>query len=138
MDGRFDLRLLTPERTVLETKVVSIIAPGSEGYLGILANHAPLITALVPGKLTIRESDTRGAGEFVFAISGGFLEVSNNSATILADAIEPPEKIDLDRAKRARERAQERLRDMSGKIDAVRAEAALKRALNRIKIAGGR
>ncbi len=135
MDGRFDLRLLTPERTVLEMRVISIIAPGSEGYLGILANHAPLITALVPGKLTIRESDARGAGEILFAISGGFLEVSDNVATILADALESPEQIDLERAKRSRDRAQERLRDTSGKIDVVRAEASLRRALNRIRIA---
>jgi F-type H+-transporting ATPase subunit epsilon len=140
MAEMFHLSLLTPERSFLEAEVTSIVAPGSEGYLGVLANHAPLITALAPGKLTIKMAEgpgaDRGAGEVVYAISGGFLEVSDNKATILADALEPPEAIDVARARRARERAEERLKDMSGKVDTARAEAALSRAINRIRIAG--
>ena len=131
MAETFHLSLLTPERSFLETEVTSIVAPGSEGYLGVLANHAPLITALVPGKLTVKDAHA----EKIFAISGGFLEVSDNRATILADAIEVPEAIDAARARRARERAAERLKDTSGKIDMARAEAALRRAINRIRIA---
>lgn len=132
MAETFHLSLLTPEKSFLEAEVTSIIAPGSEGYLGVLANHAPLITALVPGKLTIKSD----AGESIYAISGGFLEVSDNKATILADALEPPESIDVGRARRARERAEERLKDLSGRVDTARAEAALARAINRIRIAG--
>ena len=145
MAETFHLSLLTPEKSFLEAEVTSIVAPGSEGYLGVLANHAPLITALAPGKLTIKfaEGGAGGAGsaaagpagEAVYAISGGFLEVSDNKATILADALEPPESIDVARARRARERAEERLKDLSGKVDGVRAEAALARAINRIRIA---
>jgi F-type H+-transporting ATPase subunit epsilon len=128
----FHLSLRTPEQSLLEAEVVSLTAPGSEGYLGVLAHHAPLITALQPGQLEIRDADQRTT---VFAVSGGFLEVSENKATILADAVETPGEIDVDRAQRALERARERLRDTSGSTDVARAEAALKRALNRLRIA---
>ena len=133
MQETFHLSLLTPERSLLEAEVVSLTAPGSEGYLGVLAHHAPLITALQAGRLEIRDADQK---ESVFAVSGGFLEVSENKATILADAVETPDEIDTDRAKQALERARERLRDTSGSIDVPRAEAACKRALNRLRIAG--
>jgi len=132
MAETFHLSLLTPERSILETEIVSMVAPGTEGYLGVLAYHAPLITALRPGKLTVRHSEHETS---TYAVSGGFLEISDNRATILADAVESPDEIDLERAKRARERALERLRDLSGRYDAARAEAALQRALNRIRIA---
>ncbi len=82
----FLLRLVTPQRLLLETEVVSLQVPGSEGYLGILAHHAPLITALKPGKLEVKDA----AGTLtIYAVSGGFLEVSANRATVLADAAEP-------------------------------------------------
>lgn len=116
----------------MEADVVSLTAPGSEGYLGVLAHHAPLITALQPGHLEIRDADQN---EAVFAVSGGFLEVSENRATVLADAVETPAEIDVDRARQALERAKTRLRDTSGLTDVARAEAALKRALNRLRIA---
>ena len=132
MAETFQLSVLTPERPVLDEEVVSIIAPGAQGYLGVLAHHAPLITSLVPGKLTIREPNGRVA---IYAISGGFLEVSNNKATILADALEPPEDIDIERAERARQRAQERLAGIKAEIDIARAQVALDRAKNRIRIA---
>jgi F-type H+-transporting ATPase subunit epsilon len=129
----FHLSLLTPEQSLLEAEVVSLTAPGSEGYLGVLAHHAPLITALQPGRLEIRDADQK---ETVYAVSGGFLEVSENKATILADAVEIPGEIDVERARRALERARERLRDTSGSIDVPRAEGALSRALNRLRVAG--
>lgn len=131
----FHLSVLTPEASVLEADVVSVVAPGSEGYLGILAHHAPLITALVPGKLSVKDAEGR---ENVYALSGGFLEVSDNKAVILADALESPGDIDVARARKCKERAQARLKDMSGKIDTARAEAALRRAQNRIRIAEGK
>jgi F-type H+-transporting ATPase subunit epsilon len=131
MPESFQLTVLTPVRTLLDERVESVVAPGSEGYLGVLANHAPLITALIPGKLTVRLA---GGETRIFALSGGFLEVSANRAVILADAMEEPGQIDVDRAKRAAERARERLRDIAGKLDVERAQAALARALNRVKV----
>ena len=127
----FKLSVVTPEKTVFEQQVRSIIAPGSEGYLGILSNHAPLITALIPGKLSVTDIDGK---ETFYCLSGGFLEVSQNIAVILADAIETPESIDLARAKQAEKRARERLQNRSN-IDVERAEAALARSLNRQKMA---
>ena len=98
MPESFQLTVLTPVRTLLDERVESVVAPGSEGYLGVLANHAPLITALLPGKLAVRLA---GGTNRIFALSGGFLEVSANQAVILADAMEEPGEIDVDRAKRA-------------------------------------
>jgi F-type H+-transporting ATPase subunit epsilon len=129
----FRLSVVTPEKTVFEQEARSIIAPGSEGYLGILTNHAPLITALIPGKLTVTDTEDRSSD---YALSGGFLEVSRNIVTILADAIEPVEKIDLVRAEKAEKRARERLAQrIKQEVDVARAEAALARALNRIHLA---
>jgi len=111
--------------------VESIIAPGTEGYLGVLRNHAPLVTGLMPGKLTVGRLDGR---RDMYALSGGFLEVRNNVATVLADALESPDRIDVERAKRAAERARKRLAEREASLDVARAEAALKRALNRIRV----
>ncbi len=129
----FKLSVVTPEKVVFEQDVRSIVASGSEGYLGVLTDHAPLITALIPGKLTV--TDNAGS-EVNYCVSGGFLEVSGNVATVLADAIEAPDIIDVERAKQAEQRARERLshRSDSG-IDEVRAETALARALNRQRMA---
>ncbi len=129
----FKLSVVTPEKPVIDQDARSVVAPGSEGYLGILTDHAPLITALIPGKLSVTAQDNRDA---IYALSGGFLEVSHNTVIILADAIEPADMIDLERARRAEERARERLaRRTDPAIDVPRAEAALARALNRIRLA---
>ncbi|MDM7915333.1 MAG: F0F1 ATP synthase subunit epsilon [Candidatus Eisenbacteria bacterium] len=133
MAETFHLSLLTPERSVLEAPVESIIVPGEDGYLGVLAHHAPLIAALAPGKLTVRRADGTTS---IWALSGGFLEVSENQATVLADALEEPSKIDVERAQRAADRARERLRDTTGAFDIERAGLAWARALNRLKLAG--
>jgi F-type H+-transporting ATPase subunit epsilon len=132
MPESYQLTVLSPLRTLLDERVESLVAPGTEGYLGVLANHAPLITALVPGKLTVRAA---GGETRVFALSGGFLEVSANRAVILADAMEEPGEIDVERAKLAADRARERLRDIHGKWDEARSQAALARALNRTRVA---
>ena len=127
----YHLTIVTPEKIFYEEDVSSIIAPGSEGYLGVLTDHAPLITALIPGKLDIRNKKNE---EKVFALNGGFLEVYKNKVTILADSIESPEQIDLERAQSAVERAEKRLKSKSPEIDVNRASQAMLRALNRIKI----
>ena len=79
----FQLSILTPERSVFEGPVEYVQVPGTEGYLGVLAHHAALVTALAPGVLAVRKV---GGAEEEWRVSGGFLEVSNNQATVLADS----------------------------------------------------
>ncbi|UCF78502.1 MAG: ATP synthase F1 subunit epsilon [Candidatus Eiseniibacteriota bacterium] len=127
----FRLRILTLEESFYEGDVDSLIAPGADGYFGVLAHHAPMLAALRPGKLLVRERDSI---ENVYAVSGGFLEVSDNSVTLLADAIESAADIDLTRAEQAKQRALERISSRRGDVDIARAEAALTRALNRVAV----
>ena len=82
----FLLRLVTPQKLLLEAEVSYIQVPGSEGYLGVLAHHAPLLTSLEPGVMSVRKPD--GQQEH-FVVTGGFLEVSDNRATVLADSAVP-------------------------------------------------
>lgn len=131
----YKLSIVTTERIVYEDNVASIIAPGSVGYLGILTNHAPIITSLMPGKLTVKDSSGK---EILFAITGGFLENSGNICSILADAAEFASDIDLERAKSALERARQRIRDAAGNIDIPRARSAYERARARIDVAGSK
>jgi F-type H+-transporting ATPase subunit epsilon len=84
MAAEFQLAILTPERTVFEGPVEYVQVPGTEGYLGVLANHAALVTALAEGTMTVRKS---GGTEERWQVAGGFFEVSENQATVLADAL---------------------------------------------------
>ena len=113
-DTPFTFRLVTPQRLLLEAPVVSLQAPGSEGYLGVLAHHAPLITPLRPGRLDVR--DVAGQA-WSYAVSGGFLEVSANRATVLADTAERTDEIDRGRAEASLKRAEARLQDASRGVD---------------------
>ena len=128
----FKLAVVTPERIIYEENVVSIIAPGEVGYLGIMSNHAPIITSLKPGKLSVKDDSGK---EINLAISGGFLENSNNVCTVLADSAEFAADIDLERAKESLDRARQRIRNAAGEIDVPRAQAAFDRAKNRLRIA---
>ncbi|UCC81354.1 MAG: ATP synthase F1 subunit epsilon [Candidatus Zixiibacteriota bacterium] len=113
--------------------VRSIVAPGSEGYLGVLSNHAPLITALTPGILSIVDGEGR---ESFYALSGGFLEVSGNIATVLADTIESADEIDVDRAEESLKRARERLLHKAElHLDTERVHDSIERAKNRLRLA---
>jgi F-type H+-transporting ATPase subunit epsilon len=128
----FRLAVVTPERIIYEEDVTSIIAPGEVGYLGIMSNHAPIITSMKPGKLTVKD----GSGNKInLALSGGFLENSGNVCTILADSAEFSDDIDLERARESLERAKQRVRDAAGEIDVPRAKEAYERAKNRLKVA---
>ena len=130
--ANFELSIVTPEETIFDEMVESIIVPGAKGYLGVMASHAPLITPLQPGKITIH---LPGGAELILAVSGGFLEVAHNRATILADAAESADKIDRQRAMAALDRARGRLTEKSQGLDIDRATAAFHRAQNRIRIA---
>ncbi len=126
----YKLSIVTPDRVFYEGEVVSLTAPGSAGSLGVLTGHAPLLTPLAVGKLTFRDA----AGKTFFAaLSGGFLEVSQKGAIVLADSIEFPDEIDRARADKAAEKARQRLAKKEG-IDIPRAAASLARAENRLAV----
>lgn len=125
------LDIVTAERLVYSEEVDLVVAPGSEGELGILPQHAPLMTTLEAGEMMVRTGDE----EFSLAISGGFLEVRPDRIIVLADSAERDDEIDLERAEDARRRARERIEMSSSEVDAARAEAALRRSLTRLKVA---
>jgi F-type H+-transporting ATPase subunit epsilon len=113
-----------------EEGVDRLIVPGVEGELGVLTLHAPLLTMIQPGVLRI----VRGDDEVEMAITGGFIEVRDNRVTILADAAERAEEIDLVRVEEARQRSQRRLEGRVAEMDLARVEASLARALARLKV----
>ena len=130
------VEIVTAERVVrVEQGVDVLIAPGSEGQLAILPRHAALMTTLDAGPLTFR----RGSDESDFAVSGGFMEVRDNRVTILADAAEAAEEIDIARAEAARARAEERMKRVREQnvrdVDIARAAAAIQRSLVRLRVA---
>jgi F-type H+-transporting ATPase subunit epsilon len=126
------LDIVTAERVVYSADVDIIIAPGVEGQLGILPHHAPLMTILQAGELVVR----KGGQEDIMAISGGFLEVRPDRVIVLADSAERAEEIDASRAEAARKRAEERLKEgrAAALDETAMAEAALRRALVRLSV----
>ena len=125
------LDVITAEREVLSDEVDLIVAPGSEGELGILPSHSPLMTTLREGELTIRK-----AGEDSYlAVTGGFLEVMDNVVTVLADACERSDEINEERAQEAMRRAQQRIDARTSDMDLERAMASMRRAQLRIRVA---
>jgi F-type H+-transporting ATPase subunit epsilon len=128
------LEIVTPERKVYEKEVEMLVVKGTEGELGILPNHVPLVTPLkiAPVKVKIGNKE-----EFI-AVHGGFLEVRKDKAVILAESAELPKDIDLERARAAKERAERRINEKQADIDFRRAEIALQKALNRLDVGGNR
>ncbi|MDD4587830.1 MAG: F0F1 ATP synthase subunit epsilon [Heliobacteriaceae bacterium] len=130
------LEVVTPERVVVKQEVEFTSVRSTEGSLGIMANHAPLVTTLDIGLLRFEKD---GAADEM-TLTGGFLEFAENKATILGNAAERPGDIDVSRAEAARQRAEKRIEEAkngNAEIDLMRAELALKRALLRLS-AGGR
>ncbi len=132
----FELSIATTTGAIFEGEISYLSVPGALGSMGILTNHAPIISSLEPGELTY---ETTGGERISYVVSGGLLEMHGNEAVVLVDACEKPVDIDIARAESSLARAKERLsiahKDES--IDVTRAEAALARALNRLKLAGG-
>jgi len=126
------LDIVTAERVVYSDDVDVVIAPGIEGQLGILPHHSPLMTMLQPGELIAR----KGSEEFSLAVTGGFLEVRPDRVIVLADSAERAEEIDIARAEEAKKRAEQQLEEKyAPETDSVRAEAALRRSLIRLRVA---
>ncbi len=123
--------VVTAERQLYSGEADTVLAPGTEGELGILPRHAALLTTLKVGELLIK----LGGAEEPFFVSGGFLEVSNNRVTILAETAEHAEEIDQARAEAARRRAQEHLAQAQSDVERAELLGALERAVARIHVA---
>jgi F-type H+-transporting ATPase subunit epsilon len=129
------LEVITPERRVYEDDVDMVVAPASEGYVGILPHHAPLFTMLGPGEFRVK----KGGVEEVLAVFGGFMDVRQDRVVVLTDAAEHAEEIDAGRAQAAREQAQQALAaGQASAADELRARAALQRALVRLRVSESR
>jgi len=127
------LEVVTPDRLVLSTEADVVVCPGVEGQFGVLPGHIPFLSALEIGEMYYR----KGAQTEYLAVSGGFAEVTGEKVTIVAESAEKGREIDLERAKRAQERAEKRLAAAKTEnIDWARAEAAMRRSLVRTKVAG--
>ena len=125
------LEIITAERQVFSDEVDMVVAPGIDGQLGILPRHAPMMTMLKPGELTVRKA---GEEDMYVAVSGGFMEVLGNRVSILADACERSDEIDEERAQQAVQRAQERLASRSEDMELERVMASLRRAQVRVDL----
>jgi F-type H+-transporting ATPase subunit epsilon len=130
-DNTIELTIVTPERAVVDEAVDELQIPGSEGYFGVLPGHAPLFSELKVGEVAYRRGDRWS----FLAVAWGFVEVQPNHVRILAETAERAHDIDLDRALRAKQRAEERIARGGEDVDYGRALVALERALIRIQVA---
>ena len=127
------LEIVTPEKNVVSEEAQIVVAPGSLGEFGVLSGHTPFMSSLKIG--AVRYDDTSGNQRIVF-VSGGFAEALPDKVTILAESAERRRDIDLERAKAAKTRAEERLaREADDNVNYIRARAALARAILRIQLA---
>ncbi|MCP4683685.1 MAG: F0F1 ATP synthase subunit epsilon [Desulfobacterales bacterium] len=134
MTDNIKLEIVTPDRIVVDEDAQIVMAPGTDGEFGVLSGHTPFLTSLQIG--TVQYTDAGGNEHSVF-VSGGFTEALPDKVTVLAESAERHQDIDIDRAKAAMERAQNRIADeKSEDTDFTRAKTALARAMHRIKITG--
>jgi F-type H+-transporting ATPase subunit epsilon len=131
--AEMQLNILSPAKVVAKTKATHVLVPGIEGYLGILPGHTRFVTEMATGELAVDEGSTRQ----VYFVSGGYVEVIDDVVTVLADVVEKPGDIDVQRAEKAKARALDRLHQRAG-VDVMRAQAALTRASTRLTMASGR
>ena len=131
-DKKFRLEIIAPDRIFYNGEVEMVEYNTSEGEVGIYANHIPMTQIIAPGELIITESENSKRHA---ALHTGFVEVEGDKVTILTEAVEWPEDIDIKRAEEAKIRAERRMTNTSGERDILRAELSLKRALLRISMA---
>ena len=127
----FQLEIVTPSRLLVKDVAEEAQIPGASGYLGILPGHAPLITELAVGVITYKAS----GATHTLSVAWGFAEVLQDKVTILAETAERPQEIDVERAQKAKDRAEQRLKSNDLKVDYTRAEDALQRAETRLNVA---
>lgn len=128
----FHLKIVTPRGTYREVDVEQVNLRTTAGQIGVLAHHMPLASGIEISQMSYIKDNKREE----FAIAGGFVYVGVNETTIIANAIESKEEIDVNRAQEARRRAEQRLKEKSETVDYTRAEVALKRAMTRINVKG--
>ena len=131
MAEKLFLEVVTPQKAIVSEEVEIVVAPGSDGEFGVLKGHTTFLTSLKIG--TLRYKDTSGKERYLF-INGGFAEVLPDKVTILAESAERRQDIDVQRATKAKERAENRLAEKREDTDLARAEVALRRAVHRLKI----
>ena len=129
-DRNFLLRIITPERVFFEEEASMVEFNTTEGEIGVYKNHVPTTVIVKPGILTITQDD----GVKEAALHAGFAQILQDEITILAEIIEWPEEIDEERAKAAKERAEERIKNHAPETDIARAEVSLQRAITRIQV----
>jgi len=129
-DGKIELTVVTPERSIVHEQVDELQIPGAAGYFGVLPGHAPLFSELKIGEVAYRQGDRW----FFLSVAWGFVEVQSDHVRILAETAERAHEIDVDRATRAKQRAEERIAKGGTDIDYARALVALERALIRIQV----
>ncbi|WP_420805138.1 F0F1 ATP synthase subunit epsilon [Gottschalkia acidurici] len=129
--SQFKLEIVTPDRKFLEADVSMLVARTIDGDMAILKNHIPLVTPLDIGiiKMNYEDGTSKKA-----SIAGGYMEVTKEKTTIVTESAEWPEEIDRRRAEEAKKRAEERISKKNKDTDVLRAELALKRAINRIRL----
>jgi len=129
----FSLEIIAPDRVVFQGEATSVSPPGSDGSFQVLFNHAALMSSLCVGPLRVKDREGRDS---LYATGGGFFEVRDNKAVALVESAEKAEDIDVQRAMAAKERAEQRLKSHDPAFEIIRAELALERALNRLRLAG--
>jgi len=131
MAGKLDIKIVTGERVVFEEQDVDmVVAPGGAGMLGILPEHAPLITTLALGELRIK----KGSAEQSIIVYSGFMEVQDDHVLVLADSAERAEEVDVERAETARRRAEASIAGRETTMELQEAQGSLRRANLRLKI----
>ncbi|MEX0593689.1 MAG: ATP synthase F1 subunit epsilon [Balneolaceae bacterium] len=131
MADTFQAQVLTPTGKLFEGEVVGVQVPGEQGSFEVQVNHAPIVSTLQVGEVRVKQP---GGTTLRLAVTGGFVEMKSNQLTLLAEAAEKADEIDVDRAQAALEQAKNVLSD--GSSERHEAEAALKRAKNRLHVAG--
>lgn len=134
-ENTFILEVVTPEQILFKDEIQFVVTPAVEGELGVLRNHAPMVASLAIGVLRYTDPDGKIKR---MAISGGFMEVVDNTARVLAETAEHGDEIDVLRAKASKERAEQRIAAREEELNFMRAQMSLQRAIARIKAAEGK
>lgn len=134
--SKFHVTITTPDGSVYEADATMLVFDTTDGQMGIMANHIPVITALGINAMVVKHADTNKPDDTI-AVNGGLLEFDHNQATVVADSAELPENIDVERAQSDKKHAEENIRlahQHHDKNELGRAEAYLKRSINRLQV----